>query len=470
MKKSIKVFIALTFIISILCHYAISVFADSAVDYDEENTSNEPFYSIDIIWDDVSFEFSDGMNIWNPNTHEFDIPNGKSMWVDDKGKVTVQNHSNVEIDVLLTFEQAANPNGTVILLLDNASFKLAKNDGNTSLELCTNSCNIRAEGIAENSDPVGKITVAISSLVHIHIWNDGVCTDCKEVCPHRFEYGVCIDCGKICQHNFVEGICGICGCDMPYTQEGKIIYFGEYPQTLKATSVTVSTITDSRGYFLGSDNAYYAKVTATPYASGYQFSTNETVSSGTEYYFKVEPLKWRIISESNGIATLICESIIDNLRYDDANNNYKTSEVRAWLNGDFYNKAFETLEKNLIQTVLVDNSAASTGYSTNSNICENTNDKIYLLSYADVTNSAYGFASDDSRIRFVSDFARARGAWISKSGISGYYGAGLWMLRSPNDTYTHFIRECSYNGEVSDGGTSVTSKFYGVVPALKIKL
>lgn len=472
MKKIFKIFIALAFIISILCICTISVSADdilktdsissleatASVDlmlyFEKNDTSYETLYCVDVVWDDISFEFSGGTNIWNPSTHGFDMPNGDPAWVDNKGKITLQNHSNAEIDVLLTFEQAANPNGTVTLLLDNTSFTLANADGNTDATLLTNSCNITAEGIAENSNSVGKITVFLSSSGHTHSWSDGVCTDC----------------GVICSHSFADGICRICGYNTLYVREEKVIYFGEYPQTLKDESVTVGATADSRGYFLGSDNAYYARVVATPYESGYKFSNDTSVTSGTEYYFKVEPLKWRILSESDGMATLICESIIDSLRYDDADNNYMNSEVREWLNGEFYNKAFSNFEKNLIQAVSVDNSAASTGYSENANACENTSDKVYLLSYADVTNSAYGFASDDDRMKIASDFARASGAWISTSNITGYYGTGMWMLRSPNDTYTHFIRECNYNGEVTDGGTPLTSEFYGVVPALKIKL
>lgn len=49
-----------------------------------------------------------------------------------------------------------------------------------------------------------------------------------------------------------------------YVREGDYIYFGEYPQTIKEDNVVISTEQDSRGYFLGSDGAYYAKVVASP--------------------------------------------------------------------------------------------------------------------------------------------------------------------------------------------------------------
>ena len=262
---------------------------------------------------------------------------------------------------------------------------------------------------------------------------------------------------------------------VPYVREGNYIYFGEYPQSIKASSVTITSTVDSRGYFLGSDNAYYAKVVASPFNSAYKFSSNQTVTSGTAYYFKVEPIKWRIISENSGKAVLLCESIMDSSRYDSANSNYKDSDIRAWLNGTFYSKAFGALEAALIQTVTVDNSLSTTGYTENANVCANTSDKVYLLSYKDVTNSAYGFSSNAgdvnvSRMKKTSDYAISKGAYTSDSSQTAYKGNGIWMLRTPNDTYNTFIRECDYRGMVTDGGTNITSTFFGVVPAITISL
>ena len=262
---------------------------------------------------------------------------------------------------------------------------------------------------------------------------------------------------------------------VPYVREGNYIYFGEYPQSIKASSVTITSTVDSRGYFLGSDNAYYAKVVASPFDSAYKFSSNQTVTSGTEYYFKVEPIKWRIISENSGKAVLLCESIIDSSCYDSTNNNYKDSDIRAWLNGTFYTKAFGALEAALIQTVTVDNTLATTGHTENANVCADTSDKVYLLSYKDVTNSAYGFSSNVNdvnllRMKKTSDYAIAKGAYTSDSSQTAYKGNGIWMLRTPNDTYTHFIRECDHSGAVTDGGTNITSTFFGVVPAITITL
>ena len=278
----------------------------------------------------------------------------------------------------------------------------------------------------------------------------------------------------VASHSGDDGYCTICGEEIPrYNRFGDYIYFGEYPQTIKADSVTVTSATDSRGYYLGSDGYYYAKVTASPYeyGSGYTFSTGTTVTSGTVYYFKVEPIRWRILSEDGESAFILCDSIIANKEYDSSSNNYKDSDIRAWLNDTFFKTAFTELQQQIILTTTVDNSVASTCYSVNPYACEDTEDKIFLLSYKEVTNSAYGFSSssstyDTARRMSTSDYSRATGVWMSID--SGYYGNGDWWLRSPSN-YSIYARYVYSGGCVGDGGT-VYSTIFGVVPALRIRL
>ena len=252
-----------------------------------------------------------------------------------------------------------------------------------------------------------------------------------------------------------------------YSREGNYIYFGEYPQTIKANNVTITNTTNEKGYYLGSDGYYYAKVTASPYESDYTytFSTGASVTSGTVYYFKVEPIKWRILSETNGELFILCESIIANHRYASSSNNYANSEIRAWLNDTFYNTAFTDLQKAIIQLTTVDNGA------NNTYACANTEDYIFLLSSQEVTNSAYGFNADyceDDTARWMqtSDYSRATGACMNTS--TDYYGNGWWWLRSPIYNSSNYACEVGINGFAYF--TYVYLTVGGVVPALKIRL
>ncbi len=255
------------------------------------------------------------------------------------------------------------------------------------------------------------------------------------------------------------------GTTPPYTVVGEYIYFGEYPQTIKASDVTVSTTVDSRGYYLGSDNEYYAKVTAKPCVSGYTFSDGTVITWGSEYYFKVEPIKWRIINQEDGTAFLMCDSVITNMAYDSSFSNYKDSDIRAWLNENFYSVAFTAVQREIIKTTTVDNGVESTGYTSNDFACEDTQDKVFLLSYQEVTSSTYGLSDHALRKMKTSDYSRATGAEIETSETA--YGNNSWWLRSPTNTYEYGVRYVSKNGDVDFGGGAYSFE-RGVVPALQI--
>ena len=311
-----------------------------------------------------------------------------------------------------------------------------------------------------------------------HSFGDWVQTKAPTCVSVGSHYKVC----SVCQYTVTEDIpidvnahtptrslkCEKCEARVPYFREGNYIYFGEYPQTIKAEGVTVTETQDARGYFLGSDGAYYAKVTAEPYKSGYVFSDGSAVTGGTVYYFKVDPIRWRILSEDDGIALILCESIIENRAYDNDNNDYAESNIRAWLNAQFYNTAFAALEQALILTTTVDNSVSSTGYTYNSNACEDTNDKVFLLSYVDVINSAYGFpdytGQAECREKITSDYSRATGVTMHTS-----INSGFWWLRSPYYNNLKWVRGVSNYGQIADGYT-IGSSDIGVVPALRIRL
>ena len=285
-------------------------------------------------------------------------------------------------------------------------------------------------------------------------------------------------------HCYENNKCIFCDADSIYIRDNGYIYLGEYPQTIKADGITITNTTDSRGYYLGSDGYYYAKVIATPYKTGYTFSNETSVIDGEEYYFKVEPIRWRILSEENGEALILCDSIIEKtkfqssrystggLYYTKANgapegtyaNNYEYSEVRAWLNSTFLENTFSEAEQAKILTTLVDNSVASTGYTSNSYACNDTNDKIFLLSAAEVTSSDYGFSTDyydTARYMVLSDYARALGLAMSTS--SSTYGNGYWWLRSPGSDISDYARNVFVGGFIDYLNVDYV---LGVVPAL----
>lgn len=279
------------------------------------------------------------------------------------------------------------------------------------------------------------------------------------------------------EHSYVNGECTQCeGAEPAFEIVDGYVYFGEYPQTLKASDVTVGTTKNTKGYYLGSDNAWYAKVTASPMLPDtYKFQNDEIIYDKAEYYFKVEPIKWQILSNDGDSLKVVCTSVLVNKQFnnvDSIGNNYKKSAIRSWLNGEFYNTAFSALQQGVILTTTVDNSAASTAYAYNQYACDNTEDKIYLLSYAEayaITNST---ASSESRVRMATDYARALGVSIQTTG-NYPYGSSSWWLRSPHDKSSYQPNTDAlyvYTSGSLYGNTMVGTTSVGVVPALQINV
>lgn len=206
---------------------------------------------------------------------------------------------------------------------------------------------------------------------------------------------------------------------------------------------------------------------------------------GTLYWFRFEPLEWSILQTQDGISLLICDSIIDSQEYYitgsypaqpnrtiDGNsiyeNNYKYSTVRKWLNETFYKTAFTEYQQSLLLTTDVDNSAESTSSSMNDMACENTKDKVFLLSFRDIINGGYGYSetfsdSDGKREKQVSDYAKSQGAYVSEN------GSGYWWLRSPFSTVGSFQWAVLWEGK-ANANISVHYTAVGIVPAIRVEI
>lgn len=171
------------------------------------------------------------------------------------------------------------------------------------------------------------------------------------------------------------------------------VYYGTYPQTVVSddsliASLNTLTVTNSN-YYYEYQGKEYVKIVATPYIPPYFYKFNDgtKILAGQTYFFKVEPIKWRVLEEASGTYTLLSEYIIDNQVFytslEDRTisgetiyaNNYEHSTIREWLNNGFYNQAFSALEKDEILTSFVDNSAETTGSSPNLYVSNNTYDK-----------------------------------------------------------------------------------------------
>ena len=311
-------------------------------------------------------------------------------------------------------------------------------------------------------------------------------------------------------HLFENGGCTGCS-EVVYTllSNGNIA-FGSYPQSevtdaalvaaLSAKAGTLPTDTEAGEWcaFEGESNSWYvdiehegeryrglyftayrpercndtspAATQTAQYQNGYR--------TGTVYWFQYEPLEFRVLRSSQGKALLACVSIVDAQIFHTTQqattvegvtyyaNNYAQSALRDFLNGVFAQTAFRNIEYSRIEKCTVDNSAATTASpQVNPYACENTEDGIFLLSYADISNTAYGFSSnatlaDGARQYAASDYAKARGL-----SVNGGYSS--WWLRSPHKDYPYGAYFVGESGKAQDNSTVYLK---GVLSALQITL
>lgn len=270
-----------------------------------------------------------------------------------------------------------------------------------------------------------------------------------------------------------------------FSTKNKTVTYGLYPQTVvddESLITALSQLPETSGYYFH-ENAYYAKVEATPLLGDYKFNNGTTIVSGTTYWFKCEPITWNVLSNNDGEYYILSSVLLDAHCYYNSTstrtidgetihpNNYEYSDIRAWLRSDFYNSAF-ALGDSHIQKTTVDNSASTTYSSPNPYACNNTQDKVFLPSYRDYINSSYGFSTSadptDTRYCKTTDWARARGAQYDNDSASNQYNNGHYWTRSP-DNYSNYAWIVRHNG-ILDYGGQVNNASRSVRPALTIKI
>lgn len=356
-------------------------------------------------------------------------------------------------------------------------------------------------------------------------WNEY--DDCKR---GGCNYSTYVEIPATGEHKFINGVCE-CGAKEPplYTRvdedgiensNGEYILFGYYPQTdvtenkltLGLDEGELPTNNDFKDwtlyeYYQGNKKNEFmwykdVKVNGYTYRAVY-FSTyraknisdygtaNTSLQDDNGYHnynvfwFKFEPIKWKILSEENGIVFIVSEMVLDSQAFqntsskvDNSNyynnnegipnniyaNNYEYSTIRSWLNNDFYNIAFSDSHKNIINTTFVDNDKESTSSNKNDYICNNTNDKVFLLSAKEL----YDYNKSMKTSKKGTDYARVQGVRCDNRESSSNKGASYWWLRSPYNAGSLYAQSVAPFGGSQQDETNWAGN--GVVPAITITI
>ncbi len=344
------------------------------------------------------------------------------------------------------------------------------------------------------------------------------------------------------KHNYVCDVCTTCGEQNPirYTREGNYIYFGYWTQSCERDETITAKLTEIAGAYpvppknenkhgwvnhegasgmwqkdvIYNNVKYRGIIMNETRAVDYSWvNMNNGYGQRTLYWFKFEPIKWRILTEDKvkKEAYLMSDIALDyqclqpkpwresrtvDGQIRDFNtsdgvpegtyaNNWEYCFLRQWLNETFYNEVFNDLHKELIQTVKLSNDVLScnpneyptlfhdlNGTNIYANQCRDTYDKVFLVSLRDITTKAYGFsaevtAEDPARKYAATDFARFHGLSVSVSGDEV-----TWFTRSPSTWYDNpgITNYGVFNGEKGKLDRAGVFAKGGVVPALWINL
>ena len=177
-----------------------------------------------------------------------------------------------------------------------------------------------------------------------------------------------------------------------------------------------------------------------------KFGSYPYEADGTE-----KPIEWIILEKySDDTALLLSRYGLDAVRFAGSSNNWEKSEIRHWLNNEFYNKAFDEKERiNIIESSI---ECEKRVFFVNRTYT--VNDKIFLLSIEEVEKY---FNSYKDRICLPTPYAKTN-VYTN----ADYGGSCWWWLRSPG-------YDKGYAAAVPDAG-GVSDDNFAVRMAFKINL
>lgn len=197
--------------------------------------------------------------------------------------------------------------------------------------------------------------------------------------------------------------------------------------------------------------------------------TGEVIEFGTYEQDNIfengpEPIEWIVLTVEGEKALVVSKYGLEMKVYNESPYSkpwgrvvWASSDIRSWLNGEFYNFSFSELEKTRIIRSEVIN-----GYTKYSFVDggDNTEDYIFLLS---VEEAEKYFCNNHERVCFLTPYCKAEGAWAE------YDGACWWWLRSPGEPI-EYATHVFVDGDIHIYGNRLSISGGVVRPALWLKI
>lgn len=211
-------------------------------------------------------------------------------------------------------------------------------------------------------------------------------------------------------------------------------------------------------------------VRAMPAAAGTKISTLE-VGALVKMNLQGAPWEWRIVhqglpgsmyDQSCDGCWLMLENIHSKRVWDSTNNDYKNSDIQAWLQSDFFSMLDSGIQSQVKQVKIP--YVNGTGGSPVASGANGLSCKIFLLSGYEVgfsTSDYSDFPRDGAKLSY---FDSGTGSTANNKRIANYNGSATrWCLRSPSTDGTNNVWHVGSRGDCGDWRYNDT---YGVRPTL----
>ena len=176
-----------------------------------------------------------------------------------------------------------------------------------------------------------------------------------------------------------------------------------------------------------------------------------------------EPIEWIVLEADSDRTLLVSRYALDARPYhtESADITWEQCSLRAWLNGEFLEKAFTDEEREAVLLTHLDNAAEkASDYLTVAG--NDTDDSIFLLSDHDAFDLY--FWSDEEMLCAPTDYAIANGAYLLDEYDVDGRPAVTWWLRSPgyfqNNAEGVFGDGLRNSSEVNEGEICVRPAFW----------
>ena len=339
-----------------------------------------------------------------------------------------------------------------------------------------------------------------TEYTHNYDASTGICSSCTHACAHAFNNYKCTECEfSIYAYMESNGYYFVDGGDT--AEVGERVYFGLYPKTFVSDVDTITALkglVEENGYYVLDGNKYVRKTLVQSAKGLLQFSDGSYVENirldKKDYFYLVEPMEW-IVEEitDDGNILLTAQYIIDaqsyqnSYAYSDVKNAYfvtgengaiteeyacswEFSSLRTFLNGEFLDKTFSSLQKSLIVDTAIDNDTTNY-YKSDYAKGEETLDKVFLKAFGETFDENEGYDStSEARIKTVTDYALGSGAVITEYTKK----TAIYYLRSAGSS-TGTVCGIAVDGSLERSLDLKEPKQkdghnYGIVPSVYIKI